>query len=55
MRTGESPIMVNQRNTADYGADPLRTGQLTVEATYGIIVHFNPDGKLEHINLEERS
>lgn len=55
MRTGESPIMVNQRNTADYGADPLRTGQLTVEATYGIIVHFNPDEKLEHINLEERS
>lgn len=51
MRTGEAPILVNEKNTIDYGADPLRTGQLTVEATYGIIVHFGPDQMLEHINL----
>lgn len=42
LRDGESPIMVNRRNTADYGADPLRTGQVTVEATYGVVVHFAP-------------
>lgn len=53
MRTGESPIMVNRRNTADYGADPLRTGQLTVEATYGIIVHLEPDDMLENIYLND--
>lgn len=39
-KDGEAPIMVNRRNTTDNNADPLRTGQLTVEATYGIIVHF---------------
>ena len=43
LRAGESPIMVNNKNTVDNGADPLRTGQLTVEATYGVIVHFEPD------------
>lgn len=43
LRAGESPIMVNNRNTVDNGADPLRTGQLTVEATYGTVVAFEPD------------
>ena len=51
---GEAPIMVNRRNTADYGADPLRTGQVTVEATYGIVVHFANDKKLQHIQFAER-
>lgn len=50
MKRGESPIMVNQKNSADYGADPLRTGQVTVEATYGIIVRFMEGGTLENIN-----
>lgn len=50
LKAGEAPIMVNRRNTADYGADPLRTGQVTAEATYGIIVHIEPDGILENIN-----
>lgn len=49
-KPGESQIMVNQRNTADYGADPLRTGQITVEGTYGVIVHLEPDRTLENIN-----
>lgn len=40
LKAGEAPIMVNRRNTADNGADPLRTGQVTVEATYGVIVHY---------------
>ena len=43
LRAGESPIMVNSKNTVDNGADPLRVGQLTVEATYGTVVHFDPD------------
>ena len=53
LKAGESPIMVNQNNTADYGADPLRTGQLSVEATYAIIVYIEPDKDLEHINVKE--
>ena len=53
-RPGETQIMVNRKNTADYGADPLRTGQLTVEATYGVIVHFTPEFTLKHIRHERR-
>lgn len=53
LQDGESPIMVNRRNTVDYGADPLRTGQITVEATYGVVVHFNPDKMLQHIHYSE--
>ena len=53
MCAGESPIMVNRRNTADYGANPLRTGQLTVEATYGIIVHTEADPGLMNIYFKE--
>ena len=34
-----SPIMVNRRNTLDIGADVLRKGQITVEATYGEIIY----------------
>lgn len=49
MKEGESPIMVNRRINVDLAADPLRTGQLTVEATYGIIVKHGPEGKIEHI------
>lgn len=50
LKAGEAPIMVNRRNTTDDGADPLRTGQLTVEATYGVIVHFDRSGTIQHIN-----
>lgn len=50
LRAGEAPIMVNRRNTSDDGADPLRTGQVAVEATYGVIVHFESGEYLEHIN-----
>lgn len=46
---GEAPILVNQRNTIDMGADPLRTGQLTVEATYGVIVCAGNSGTIQHI------
>lgn len=59
LRAGESPIMVNSKITVDNGADPLKVGQLTVEATYGVVVHFEPDpekeGVINHINYPERS
>lgn len=51
MKDGESPIMVNQSNTIQSGADPLRTGQVTVEATYAIIVYTEPDNDLESIEV----
>lgn len=54
LKSGETPIMVNRKNTVDYGADPLRTGQLTVDATYGIIVHFENESKIHHIEYNER-
>lgn len=54
LRDGEAPIMVNRRNTADYGADPLRTGQVTVEATYGVVVHFAPDSMLSNIEIPKQ-
>lgn len=50
LRAGESPIIVNRRNIVDNGADPLRVGQLTVEATYGVIVHFEIGETIRNIN-----
>lgn len=50
LKDGEAPIMVNRQNTANDGADPLRAGQLTVEATYGVIVRFDPDATIQNIN-----
>lgn len=49
-KNGEAPIMVNRSNSYDDGADALRTGQLTVEATYGIIVYKAHSGTFKHIN-----
>lgn len=50
LKSGETPIMVNQRNQTDYAADPLRTGQVLVEATYGIIVKPAPYGNIQNIH-----
>ena len=50
LKPGEAPIMVNRTNTTDDGADALRTGQVTVEATYGVIVHFENSETIAHIN-----
>lgn len=49
LKDGEAPIMVNRTNTTDDGADALRTGQLTVEATYGVIVSFETDKTIQDI------
>lgn len=43
-------IRVDRNNTTNDGADPLRMGQVTVEATYGVIVRFAPDAKIDDIN-----
>lgn len=48
-RPKEAPIAVNVKNTTDYGADPLRTGQVAVEATYGVIIHYEPDKTIQNI------
>ena len=53
LKQGESPIMINRSNRADYGMDPLRTGQLSVEATYGVIVYYGPDTEINNITIEE--
>ena len=52
-KTGETQIMVNRRNSLNFGADPLRTGQLSVEATYGIIVSFQNTRTIEHISVNQ--
>lgn len=49
-KPGEAPVMVNTKNQYDHGADPLRTGQISVEATYGVVVHYGPDDTLQNIN-----
>lgn len=55
LKAGETPIMVNRRNTQDNGADPLRTGQVTVEATYGVIVHMEEETeKLQHFKVNHK-
>lgn len=52
LKAGESPIMVDDRNTQDDGADPLRTGQLTVEATYCINRHKAATATVQNINYK---
>ncbi len=47
---GEASIKVSRNNTINTGADALREGQLTVEATYGEIVRMQPNNPLNHIN-----
>lgn len=55
LKPPESPIMVDDRNTQDSGADPLRTGQLTVEATYCIPRYQQNTETIKHIQKSERS
>ena len=54
LKSGETPIMVNRRNSADLSADPLRTGQLSVEATYAIIAHRDTDDVLQNIHHSQK-
>lgn len=50
LKPGEAPIMVNRSNSADDGMDALRTGQLTVEATYGVVVRLENGEMIQNIN-----
>ncbi len=50
VKRGESQIMVDRNNSYDAGADALRMGQITVEATYGEIVQHQPYNPMNHIN-----
>lgn len=54
MKSGETPIMVNRRNSVDLAADPLRTGQVSVEATYAIVINYSPDSVLKNITYNRR-
>ena len=54
LKPGESPIMVDDRNALDDGANPLMTGQLTVEATYGITRYTKTDQMIQHINKDRK-
>lgn len=52
IKSGESPIMVNRKNTVDLGADPLRTGQITAEATYGIVIIRSTENTVQNIDFQ---
>lgn len=54
LKPGESPIMVDDNNTLDNGADPLRTGQVTVSATYGINRYSKTDITIQHIQTDRK-
>ena len=54
LKPPESPIMVDDRITQDDGADPLRTGQLTVEATYCIMRYTKTDQTIQDIQKERK-
>jgi len=36
------------------GADPLREGQVTVEATYALVVHLASDDVFQHITHNQK-
>lgn len=49
----EAPVMVNTNNSIDPTADALRTGQIMVDATFGVIVHRVADQPLKHIYTDK--
>lgn len=49
----EAPVMVNTNNSIDPTADALRTGQIMVDATFGVIVHRVADQPLNHIYTDK--
>ncbi len=53
IRAGESQIMTNTNNTIDVGADPLRTGQITTEGTYGVVIYFASDNPINNFTVTD--
>ena len=49
----EALVMVNTNNSIDPTADALRTGQIMVDATFGVIVHRVADQPLNHIYTDK--
>ncbi len=49
VRTGKSQIIVDRSNSVDAGADALKSGQVTVEATFGEIVNYVKKNPMNHI------
>lgn len=56
-KKGETPLKINwdDANKVDPAADPLRRGQITIEATYGVIVAQGSNNTFNHIHTNERS
>lgn len=54
IKQGETPIMVNTSNTIESGADPLKTGQLSIEATYGVIIYRENETTFENISYKNK-
>ena len=51
-KEGEVSMRVDHKNTLEDGADPLKTGQVTVEVTYGIMRYQGPSaGPVGDINF----
>ena len=46
--------MVNTSNTIESGADPLKTGQLSIEATYGVIIYRENETTFENISYKNK-
>lgn len=55
LRDGEAPMMTERNNRILAGADPMKQGQITCEATYGIIKFPPPAEPLNHIYTKEKS
>lgn len=54
-KPGEQSIIIGKRAPSiDYGADPLRTGQITVEGTYGVLRHYVNEKTVDHIKYTEK-
>lgn len=49
----DSPLMVDRNIQAQYGADALRQGQITVTGTYGVLTPKRNSPKLNHYYAQE--
>lgn len=55
MFKNRSPMFVGRKNHVSLGTDPQRSGQLTIEATYGVVNRPAPAQTLQQINITEKS
>ena len=50
----DSPLMVDRNIRINLGSDQLRTGQITIDATYGILNSPKPYKPITNIYVNER-